>query len=57
MDDTNALGGGRNHVMHALGEVDELIVMHGRSRMITDPRIPTTPGRSTPGFDRPGRHR
>ena len=32
-------------------------VMHGRSRMIIDPRIPTIPGRGTSGFYRPGRHR
>ena len=32
-------------------------VMHGRSRMTTDPRIPTMPGQSTSGFHRPGRHR
>ena len=31
-------------------------VMHGRSRMTIDPRIPTMPGRSTSGFHRPGRH-
>ena len=29
---------------------------HGRSRMTTDPRIPTMPGRSTSGFHQPGRH-
>ena len=34
-----------------------LIMMHGRSRMTIDPRIPTMPGRSTSGFHRPGRHR
>ena len=26
------------------------IIMHGRSRMTMDPRIPTMPGRSTSGF-------
>ena len=31
-------------------------VMHGRSRMTIDPRIPTMPGRSTSGFHRPDRH-
>ena len=31
--------------------------MHGRSRVTIDPRIPIVPGRSTSGFDRPGRHR
>ena len=33
-----------------------IIVMHGRSRIIIDPRIPTIiiPGRSTSGFHRPG---
>ena len=30
--------------------------VHGRSRMTIDPRIPTMPGRSTSGFDQPGRH-
>ena len=34
-----------------------LTVMHGRSRMTIDPRIPSMPGRSTSGFHRPGRHR
>ena len=29
-------------------------VMHGRSRMIMNPRIPTMPGRSSSGFHRPG---
>ena len=37
-------GGGGTHIMHR------------RSRMTIDPRIPTTPGRSTSGFHRPGRH-
>ena len=32
-----------------------LNLMHGRSRMIIDPRIPTMPGRSMSGFHRPGR--
>ena len=31
-----------------------LIIMHGRSRMAIDPRLPTMPGRSTSGFHRPG---
>ena len=31
-------------------------VMHGRSRMTIDPRIPTMPGRITLGFHRPGGH-
>ena len=31
-------------------------IMHGRSRMTIDPRIPTMPGRSTSGFGRIGRH-
>ena len=31
-------------------------VMRGRSHMAVDPRTPTTPGRSTSGFHRPGRH-
>ena len=31
-------------------------VMHGRSRMTIDPRIPTMPVGSTSGFDRPSRH-
>ena len=30
--------------------------VHGRSRMTTDPRIPTMPGRSTSGFHQPGKH-
>ena len=32
-------------------------IMHGRSRITIDPRIPTIPGRSTSGFHRPNRHR
>ena len=35
---------------------DVLDIMHGRSRMTIDPRIPTMPGRSMSGFHRPGRH-
>ena len=37
---------------------DVLDLMHGRSRMTLDPRIPTTPGRSMSGFHGhgPGRH-
>ena len=31
-------------------------LMHGRSRMTVDPRIPTIPRRSMSGFYRPGRH-
>ena len=31
-------------------------LVHGRSRMAIDPRIPTMPGRSTLGFHQPGRH-
>ena len=31
-------------------------IMHGRSRMTIDPRIPAMPGRSTSGFHQPGRH-
>ena len=27
---------------------------HGRSRVAIDPRIPTMPGRSMPGFHHPG---
>ena len=34
-----------------------LMIMHGRSRVTVDPRIPTMPGRSTSGFHRPVRHR
>ena len=34
-----------------------LIIMHGRSRMTIDPRIPTIPARNTLGFHRPGRYR
>ena len=33
-----------------------LIIMHGRSRMTINSRIPKMPGRSTSGFHRPGRH-
>ena len=33
-----------------------LDITHGRSRMTIDPRISTIPGRSSPGFHRPGRH-
>ena len=35
--------------MHRRGGVTHAI-MHSRSRMTVDPRIPTTPGRSTSGF-------
>ena len=38
----------RWHENHGEGGV--LIVMHGRSRITVDPRSPTMPGRSTPGF-------
>ena len=31
-------------------------VMHGRSRVAIDPRVPTMPGLSTSGFHRSGRH-
>ena len=31
-------------------------IMHGRSLMAIDPRIPTMPGRNTSGFHQPGRH-
>ena len=31
-------------------------VMHGRSRMTIDYRIPTTPGQNMSGFHQPGRH-
>ena len=30
--------------------------MHSRRRLTIDPRIPTIPRRSTPGFHRPGRY-
>ena len=43
--------------MHKRGGGGVLTVMHGRSRMTIDPRIPTMPGRSTSGFHRTGRHR
>ena len=33
-----------------------LHIMHGRSRMTINPRIPIMPGRSTSGFHRPRRH-
>ena len=39
-----------------MGSGGVLDIMHGRSRMTIDPRIPTMPGRSTSGFHRPGRH-
>ena len=38
-------GGGRG----ALDRRDVLDIMHGRSRIAIDPRIPTMPGRSMPG--------
>ena len=31
-------------------------LVHGRSRMTIDPRIPALPGRSTSVFHQPGRH-
>ena len=34
-----------------------LIIMHGRSRMTIDPRIPIMPGRSASGVYRPDRRR
>ena len=40
-----------------VGEGGVLIIMHGRSRMTVDPRIPAMPGRSMTGFHRPGQHR
>ena len=45
-------GGGRG----VLDRRDVLDLMHGRSRMIIDLRIPTIPGRGMSGFHRPGRH-
>ena len=33
-----------------------LDIIHGRSRMTIDPRIPTIPGRRTLGFHPPGGH-
>ena len=50
MDRCLALGG------DALDRRGVLDLMHGRSRMTIDPRIPTMPGRSMSGFHRPGRH-
>ena len=38
-----------------LDSKDVLGLMHGRSRMSIDRRIPTSPGRSMSGFHRPGR--
>ena len=40
------------------GEVQRVCpqIMHFRSRMAIDPRIPEMPGWSTSGFHRPGRH-
>ena len=39
-----------------LDRKDVLDLMHGRSRITVDPRIPTMPRRSMSGFHRPGRH-
>ena len=38
------------------GSGSVLNIMHG-NRMTVDPRIPTMPGRSASGFQRPGRRR
>ena len=38
------------------GEGGLLVVVHGRSRMIIDPRIPTVPARSTSDSHGPGGH-
>ena len=46
-DIEGSLFGGRGWCTH---------VMHGRSRVTIDPRVPIMPGRSTSGFHRPGRH-
>ena len=46
-------GRGRGGV---LDRRDVLDIMHGRSRMTIDPRIPTMPGQSTSGFRQPGGH-
>ena len=39
-----------------LNRRDALDIMRGRRRMPIDPRVPTTPGRYTSSFHRPGRH-
>ena len=44
----------RSAVRVCLGGCTQL--MHGRSRMTIDFRIPTMPGRSTSAFHQPGRH-
>ena len=49
-------GSERNGLVRG-GEEGAFYVMHGRSRMTIEPRIPTMPGRKTSGFHRPGRHR
>ena len=62
------IGGGWEREFEEITEIAELIgipwgggrcthVTHGRSRMTTDPRIPTMPGRITLGFHRPDTHR
>ena len=38
------------------GDALMIVIMHGRSRVTIDPRIPTTPGRRTSGSLLPGRH-
>ena len=48
--------GGGNRGGGVLDRRDVLDIMHGRSRMTIDPRIPAMPGRSMSGFHRPGRH-
>ena len=50
MPNRRARGGGRQRVGGCTH-----VMMHGRSRMTIDPRIPTRPGRSTSCFHRPGR--
>ena len=47
---------GHESLITGMGGGGGACVMHGRSRMTVDPRIPTVPGQSTSGFHRPGRH-
>ena len=46
----------KNYRVSRAGREKDIHGMHGRSRGTIDPRIPTTPGRSTLGFHRPGRY-
>ena len=46
-------GGGERGGGGVLDRRDVLDLMHGRSRMTIEPRIPTMPGRGMSGFHRP----